>query len=216
MKRSLIISVAVHIGVIGVLFLVGRLQSKPMMRGYPRTITAMLVEKPAMKQPQKTQAPPEPVKSKPEPTPKPVPSTKPPTKKETPVPKPKKTEPQPAQNVPPSTEKNPAADNAASGGNALKIDAPEFPYPHYLALLQFRIETHWAPPFSGQGTHLATVYFKIARNGDLLEVKLEKSSGSLVFDQAAMRAVHSSNPLPPLPTGSGLETLGVHFDFVAY
>jgi protein TonB len=60
------------------------------------------------------------------------------------------------------------------------------------------------------------MYFKIRRNGEVTDVKLEQSSGSIAFDQAAQRAVYSANPMPPLPTGSGLETLGVHFDFMAY
>jgi TonB family protein len=211
MKRALVISTAAHFGLITVLWHIGRMPSRPVMRGYPRTITAMLIEKPAVVK--STAAKEQPVKS--ESPPKPVPSTKPPAKaksepkqqKKPPIPEPK------AQRSPSASQ---AAESAPSGGNALKIDAPEFPFPHYLVLLQYRIETNWEPPFTGGGGYLATVYFKIGRDGQLQEVKLEKSSGSLVFDQAALRAVQRANPLPPLPTGSNLQTLGVHFDFVAY
>ncbi|MEK7728328.1 MAG: TonB family protein, partial [candidate division KSB1 bacterium] len=55
----------------------------------------------------------------------------------------------------------------------------------------------------------------INKNGKVLSTELEKSSGVFAFDQAALRAVQGANPLPALPEGSNLETLGVHFDFVA-
>lgn len=212
MKRALAISTAAHFGIITVLWQVGHIPARPHTRGYPRTITAMLIEKPAVVKTVPAQAPP---KEQPaEPTPTPVPSTKPPVKTKA-EPKPQKPTP-----APPSAQRTPAmkqaAERAPSGGNALKIDAPEFPFPYYLVLLQYRIETNWEPPFTGAGTHVATIYFKIARDGQLLEAKLETSSGNYIFDQAALRAVQRANPLPPLPSGSNLQTLGVHFDFVAY
>jgi TonB family protein len=215
MKRALAISTAAHFGIIIVLWQVGHAPARPHTRGYPRTITAMLIEKPAVVKTVPAQQPPKEQPAKLPSTPKPVPSTKPPvkTKDES---KPQKTTPTSPQNAQRTPATNQAAESGPSGGNALKIDAPEFPFPHYLVLLQYRIETNWEPPFSGAGTHVATIYFKIARDGQLLEAKLEKSSGNYIFDQAALRAVQRASPLPPLPSGSNLQTLGVHFDFVAY
>ena len=98
----------------------------------------------------------------------------------------------------------------------MKIDAPEFPFPEYLALIQYRIESQWQPPTNAGGGLLTTVYFRIGQQGDLSEIKVTKASGSFVVDQSALRAVYAANPLPPLPAGSGLSSLGVHFDFVVY
>jgi TonB family protein len=211
MKRALIISIAAHLGLIALLWQVGRPLSSPIMRGYPRTITATLIEKPAVVQTSSAQA--EAVEQPPAPAIKPVPST---SKREmTLIQKAKPKPPSPASRQASSSPSKSSASGASAGGSGIKIDAPEFPFPHYLALIQYRIEFHWQPPFSGQEPLLATVYFKITREGELEEVKLEKSSGNPIFDQAALRAVYSANPLPPLPSGSGLQTLGVHFDFAA-
>jgi len=111
--------------------------------------------------------------------------------------------------------KSGAGTGTSGGGGGIKLDAADFPFPHYITLIQYRIESNWEPPESGQGQMLATVYFKIKRNGEVDEVKLEQSSGNVIFDQAAKRAIYNANPLPPLPDDAGLQTLGVHFDFVA-
>lgn len=110
---------------------------------------------------------------------------------------------------------SPYGSKSGAGGGGIRLDAPEFPFPHYLALLQFRIESQWRPPYAGVGEYLATVHFVVDKSGRVLSSKLEKSSGVFAFDQAALRAVQGANPLPALPEGSDLETLGVHFDFVA-
>ncbi|MGH7597421.1 MAG: energy transducer TonB, partial [bacterium] len=103
----------------------------------------------------------------------------------------------------------------SGGGNAMKIDAEEFPFPYYLVQVQNKIEQQWHAP-SRQEQHATTVYFRISRSGEVEDVKVEQSSGNALFDQAAMRAVYYASPLPPLPADSGLQSLGVHFDFVAY
>ncbi len=124
--------------------------------------------------------------------------------------------------VPNKTSGSGAGGNAAvgtktgtGGGGGVRLDAPDFAFPHYLTLLQFRIESQWRAPYVGQGEYLATVHFVVDKSGRVLSTKLEKSSGVFAFDQAALRAVQGANPLPALPAGSNLETLGVHFDFVA-
>ena len=221
MKKALAISITGHVSVLGALMLLGSIHSTPVNRGYPRLMMATLIQKPVMAQ--SSAEPPaarslleaRPAPELPAPELKPVPSTKLGSKTVAPTkPAEKKSAPPTAiaKNTPSPGGKQAAA---ASGGNTLKIDAPEFAYPHYLVLLQFRIEANWQPPFSGIGQEVTTIHFKITREGEIQDVKVEKSSGNFSLDQAALRAVHGSNPLPPLPTGSGLETLGVHFEFVA-
>ncbi len=227
MKRALIISAAAHLTILIVLWQASLTLSRPVTRGYPRLMTAKLVVKPAVaasSQP-KSESPAA-VESKlaSEPPPKPIVETKQPAKVVVPAKPEKKTPPVSKPNTPTSSgtagnsTKSAGTGSAgvSGGGNVMKIDAEEFPFPYYLVQVQNLIERNWRAPFSGQGQRATTVYFKISRSGEVEDVKIEQSSGNALFDQAAMRAVYYASPLPPLPAGSGLQSLGVHFDFVAY
>jgi protein TonB len=222
MNKGLVISIAGHLGVLAAVAYLGTLQPAPLKRGYPTLMMATLIQKPMMAQSSGVLASSQPliearpIAQPPAPELKPVPSTKIGTT--TPEPPKKKEEKKPSPPQPQTQTTTPAGGTGRRGGSVgtgIKIDAPEFPYPHYLVLLQFRIEGNWQPPFSGIGEEITTVYFKITAEGEIENVKIEKSSGNFALDQAALRAVRNANPLPPLPSGSGLETLGVYFDFVA-
>lgn len=234
MTKGLAISVAGHAGMLTAIVLIGSLQPTPPKRGYPTLMMATLIQRPVMAASSGTPMAVQPsVEARPAPPPpapelKPVPSTKlgtkPPLPEKLPEKKPEKAPEKKPEATPAADKPSPAGTAPArsgkqgtgsSVGTGIKIDAPEFPYPHYLVLLQYRIEGNWQPPFSGIGEEITTVYFKISRDGEVLELKIEKSSGNFALDQAAMRAVQRSNPLPPLPSESGMESLGVHFDFVA-
>ncbi len=226
MKRALIISAAAHLTVLIVLWQVSLTLSRPVTRGYPRLMTAKLVVKPAASASKQVTSAPSAVAEaapKPEPPSKPVVEKKQPAQVVVPAKPEKKTPPAPQTSAPTSsgtTSNSAQSANAGSsnvsGGNVMKIDAEEFPFPYYLVSVQNQIERNWRAPFSGQGQRATTVYFKISRSGEVEDVKIEQSSGNALFDQAAMRAVYYASPLPPLPAGSGLQSLGVHFDFVAY
>jgi TonB family protein len=60
---------------------------------------------------------------------------------------------------------------------------------------------------------MTTIYFKILRDGNIVESKVEKTSGVDLFDQSAMRAIISSTPFPPLPGEFTGEYLGIHLEF---
>lgn len=222
-------------------------QWRPIQRGYPRTISAVLVPKGA-KGTAPSGANPAPAGASVTAPQPPAEKKAEPPKQETPRPEVAKERvdknatravsiksPPPAQKRKVEQEKTPGSGTPApastsspaarSGGGRIgagsgtggvaRVDGPEFPFPHYIALLQFRIENQWQPAYLGAGQFLATVHFVIAKSGKILSAELEQSSGNFTFDQAALRAVHNANPLPPLPEGVGTETLGVHFDFVA-
>lgn len=227
MKRALVISAVAHLAILIVLWQVSLTLSRPVTRGYPRLMTARLVAKPAAavaSQPPSESPAAEESKPAPEPPPTPVAEKKQPAKVVVPAKPEKKTSPAPKPSTPASsgTAGNSAksagagSGNVSSGGNVMKIDAEEFPFPYYLVSVQNQIERNWRAPFSGQGQRATTVYFKISRSGEVEDVKIETTSGNVLFDQAAMRAVYYASPLPPLPAASGLQNLGVHFDFVAY
>ena len=204
-EKAFAVSAAGHLLVVLIILVAGR--SRPARSGYPAVITATLIERaPAKRRPEPVQKPKaQPVKPRPAPTQKSKPAGN------------ARVTPRSTESTPPTRQES--GDTSASKSpavrNAVRIDAPEFPFPHYLALLQFRIEKEWQPPFNRSAHFQATVHFVIARNGAVSAVELETSSGDFSFDQAALRAVYNANPLPALPAGAGLETLGVHFDFVA-
>lgn len=100
-------------------------------------------------------------------------------------------------------------------GAGIKVDDEDFRFAYYLEAIRERIGYNWAPPTvvaSPAGT-VATVYFKIARDGQVSDEKIEKTSNQEIFDRAALRAVKLSDPLPPLPAGFKGKWLGVHFEF---
>lgn len=227
-KKAIIISTLGHLLLLLAIIALGF--SKPVHRGYPRVLTATFVErnsdtgsgaKRVEAAPRPVFPPPQPAESKPIPSKIPIPKKPEPKKPETKPKETPKTPPAPATTIAKDPPPTGASGQTAGGqqGPAVsgiaKVDAPNFAFPHYLALIQLRIENQWRPPYSGGGQYLATVHFTIARSGNVMSTVIEKSSGNFAFDQAALRAVQTASPLPPLPEGSGLETLGVHFDFVA-
>ena len=101
------------------------------------------------------------------------------------------------------------------GSGTLTLDDQDFRFAYYLEVLRERIGYNWAPPalFGSPSEVVATVYFKISRDGTVSDQKIEKTSSYEIFDRSALRAVKLSDPLPPLPAGFKGRSLGVHFEF---
>ncbi|MBI5280324.1 MAG: TonB C-terminal domain-containing protein [Candidatus Solibacter usitatus] len=87
-----------------------------------------------------------------------------------------------------------------------------FPYAYYLSRLLGVIESNWFRPPSPPGTK-CRVLCRLDRSGRLLDTGIEESSGTPAFDRAALRAVYSSAPFPPLPQGWIGSTLTIHLEF---
>lgn len=100
-------------------------------------------------------------------------------------------------------------------GSGIKVDDQDFRFAYYLEVIRERIGYNWSPPvvFGSPSEVVATVFFKISRDGTVSDEKVEKSSSQEIFDRAALRAVQLSDPLPPLPAGFRGKSLGVHFEF---
>lgn len=98
----------------------------------------------------------------------------------------------------------------------VSVDNPDFQFTYYLVIIQNKIAGNWNPPFSGGKTDRrprALVQFRILRNGQVRDVRVESSSGASLLDQSAIRAISMSTPLPPLPQRFLDDSLGVHFSF---
>lgn len=128
-----------------------------------------------------------------------------------------KAEAPPPADIPKESDKSETAITAkvAPVGTAT-VDVPDFKYSYYLLAIQNKVSANWFPPpgIEYSGVKEVMVVFKIRRNGDLMDVTIEKGSGNDYFDQAALRAVLRSKPLPPLPQGFFDNSLKVHFTFI--
>ncbi len=69
----------------------------------------------------------------------------------------------------------------------------------YLDKVRTKVRQNWNPPPDSKGA-MARLEFSINRLGRVMNVRLiEDSSGSFKFKKAALLAILSSNPFPPLP-----------------
>jgi TonB family protein len=102
--------------------------------------------------------------------------------------------------------------NLGSEFGFARLDATGFDSPYFLNVLFSKIRNQWENPFEGQDTVQCTIYFVISREGRIVDSAIEKSSGIVAYDQAALRAVLNSKP-PPLPGQFGSDELGVHLEF---
>jgi len=97
---------------------------------------------------------------------------------------------------------------------SVRLDNPAFDSPFYINLVLTKVNNNWLDPLPTTKAHLTvTVYFRILRSGKINDLKVENSSGSPVFDQAAVQAINLSEPFPPLPDDYKSDFLGVHFEF---
>lgn len=103
-----------------------------------------------------------------------------------------------------------------SSGEGLTEDAVNFPFMEYLRNVKQKVYEKFllnTAEASGQEARKAIIYFQVGRSGAILNVKVEKSSGSATLDRSAATAVESASPLPPLPEAYKAEVLNIHFGF---
>ena len=93
-----------------------------------------------------------------------------------------------------------------SGGSALG---------YYLGLVDYKISTNWNPVATGGARdNVVVIRFRVARSGNVRDVELETSSGDAGLDNAAMRAIRQSLPLPPFPNLLTEPFLNLRYRFV--
>ena len=84
-------------------------------------------------------------------------------------------------------------------------------YGPYMADLQRRIKRSWFPP-KLPSSKKTIVIFKIHQNGELSNLRIQRSSGDSSSDQAALKAVEDAAPFKTLPKYSE-DTIDVQFTF---
>jgi len=104
----------------------------------------------------------------------------------------KKTEP-----VTPTNTITNKPSGSTGGVQGIQTDT-KFDYPEYLLALQEKIRENWRPPTLNTEVN-TRVYFKIGRDGKILQVRVEQPSGHMGFDASARNAVIACDPFPELP-----------------
>jgi protein TonB len=217
MKSALIISLAAHVAVGFIWF---RLVKISQVRFVPRQVYTVSLVTPSESPKLTTEKDTPP----PEPTPKPEQKEEEQEEMAPPPEKPKpKDKPKPVKKAIPSsdikkTEVEPEETNEEAGEQAetgdIMLDGQDFPFAYYLATMKRKIAAQWqVPGSSSTEPKQCQVYFRVGRDGAIQSPTIATSSGTFLFDQAALRAVVQAGPLPALPSGFTDDYLGVHFWF---
>lgn len=91
-----------------------------------------------------------------------------------------------------------------------------FPFQFYLQMISDKITANWFQSLvdPGVGGLLQTqVYFRIYKNGQISDVRIDVSSGVESFDLSARRAIQSSAPFAALPNEYDGQYLGITLVF---
>jgi len=210
-RRAMGIAVALHVAVAIAAYALPRLTAKP---PHPIDYVAVTivpaaklgVEKPPPPKPEpEPEKTPEPEPKPPEPKPEKKPATTPAATKKAPE---KKAESKPAP-PPEAGSETGSPGGIALGAPVARLDSPDFTYGYYVDQMLAQISRNWSrPPVKG-GIE-AWIHYRIQRDGTITDPEILRSSGYESFDLAAMRAVLTSSPLPPLPSGFREPFLGVN------
>jgi periplasmic protein TonB len=106
--------------------------------------------------------------------------------------------------------------NGFDVSGAMSFDNESFNFAYYGTSLQTKLSNNFFPPpnaFVPGRAFETTVFFVIGKNGELIDHRIDQSSGFPQLDEAAERAVLVSQPYPPLPVGFRGTELGVTMRF---
>jgi TonB family protein len=89
-------------------------------------------------------------------------------------------------------------------------------YKGYYDRVWERIRASWVLPegVAARDDRLVTVVgIRIASTGEIVDLRIERKSGNIYYDQSALRAVRKASPLPPLPSDieEGFLEVGINF-----
>lgn len=103
------------------------------------------------------------------------------------------------------------------GGLGSGIGTGSFPYAYYIEALKNKISSSWSSALVAPGSKgplVAVVYFKIMRNGQMMDLEIKQKSNVQTMDMSALRAIENAAPFPPLPYEYTDRYLGVYFEFI--
>jgi len=235
-SRFFLFSLGVHATVFGAVWIVPQLFAKPPEKFdsiavvvVPPQVLGVEDPPPPTPKPRRKKPEPPPTEPKPQVPPPKLPEPKPEPKPAAPdVPvlvdkkKPVERKPSPPPLPPPKRQAKPIVEpppkrvgspfgkslGVSTNNATLGVEDPNFTYGYYLDRIVAAISGNWVrPPL---GDLKAKIHFRIRRDGTIDDLRLVESSTSTEFDAAALRAVQSSSPLPPLPKGYKRDDLGIN------
>ncbi|MEW5765739.1 MAG: TonB family protein [Acidobacteriota bacterium] len=109
---------------------------------------------------------------------------------------------------------NPNASRLNTG--ALSFDTAAWDLGPYARQVQERVESNWRIPQAQMVLRQkgwVAIRFSIQKDGRITDIYLDRPSGIPSYDQSAMNALISSNPLPPLPEQVTAPELSAVFRF---
>lgn len=86
-----------------------------------------------------------------------------------------------------------------SGGAGIPGDVSSAVSNSYYALITQKIWGQWVYPDTAASGLELIISIKISRNGKIISREIEKSSGNMLFDNSAIKALSKASPLPPPP-----------------
>ncbi|MGD8534311.1 MAG: energy transducer TonB [Candidatus Aminicenantes bacterium] len=108
--------------------------------------------------------------------------------------------------------------SGAGSGSAFssQIGLSNFPFTYYLQNIINRVSGNWFTSLVDPGitgSFQVTVHFRIQKNGQVSDLKVQETSGIRSLDMSALRAIQSSTPFPPLPRAYEEDYLGIYLIF---
>jgi protein TonB len=108
--------------------------------------------------------------------------------------------------------------SGAGSGSAFssQIGLANFPFTYYIQNIINKVSGNWFTSLVDPGitgSFQVTVHFRIHRNGQVSDLKVEETSGIRSLDMSAFRAIQSSAPFPPLPRAYEDDYLGIYLIF---
>jgi len=102
------------------------------------------------------------------------------------------------------------------GGDISLLNIHNIRFLWYQTIVTSILRSNWATAVAGEEARgkKVVVMFTIKKNGEISGVKLVKRSGIFTLDQAVLRAILNSSPLPPIPEEFGKEELIAEYEFV--
>lgn len=82
----------------------------------------------------------------------------------------------------------------------------------YMKGLERHIKKNWHPPMADSRNQII-VKFKLSKDGNLLDYKIQKSSGNKAADDAAIRAIKLGMPYKSFPKEATVDAVDIEFTF---
>lgn len=102
----------------------------------------------------------------------------------------------------------------SAGPTAVSAEVSDFPFAWYLTRVRLKVAERWAEQARiSEPAQRPLIFVEILRDGSIKPPQLEKSSGNVLYDQAAVRAITEASPFPPLPQEWSRPTLRILFGF---